>query len=1310
MMQRLRHFAAGDFWKMRLRAICCLFVFAAVFSADGRQAEAAEVVVSDWWDLETKFQSSPNNTIFKLGADIHDSFGGSLSVPAGTSYTLDLAGHLLNIVTSTGAAIEVPDSSSLAIVDSVGGGTLIADASGSNGAAGIGGASEKNGGAITILSGTVIAKGGADGAGIGSGSCTFICAVPTGPITIGGGIVEATGGLNGAGIGGGLEGAGGTITINGGSITANGGYEAAGIGGGSMGAGGTIVIHDGLLNVTGGDYASGIGGGSTEGWGNITINGGTLTVAGGAMGAGIGGGAYDFGGMITINGGDVTTTGRAMDIEYGTYGGAGIGGGGFGNDVGSVTITGGTVRATGAVNAAAIGGGTDAGGAVVNIHGGTIILSGPGGNKGTLIGAGTALTYEPGDFGSLSNAGTITVSEGGKLWIPPGETFTNSGTVNGAGAIEIDGAVINTGTINTDHRSGHIYVLSFDLNGAGGTAPSDITLYAPTLSDAGETLPEPIRTGYAFVGWYTAASGGTKVTETDTISGDMTLYAHWTINSYTVTFDPNGGSGPTSPVTVEHGGLLTEPTEPTRTGFTFVGWFTDPADAMSEWDFDEDTVNGNMTLYAHWTINSYTVTFDPNGGGGPTSPVTVEHGGQLNEPTEPTRTGYTFVGWFTDPSDTTSEWDFDTDTVSGNVTLYAHWTINSYTVTFDSNGGSGPTSPVTVEHGGLLNEPTEPTRTGYTFVGWFTDPLDTTSEWDFDTDTVSGNVTLYAHWTINSYTVTFVPNGGSGPTSLVKVEHGGLLNEPTEPTRTGYTFVGWFTDPVDATSSWDFDAETVSSDMTLYAHWTINSYTVTFDPNGGSGPTSPVTVEHGDLLNEPTKPRRTGYTFVGWFTNPNDRATEWDFDNIVIADITLYAHWAAHKSTDSGHSGSASNPPAKDAETVASITLNGVTIKVRLTEEISAEGQRFVRLTFTREQLSEALASDVAEITIAVDGLGSAVKVDFPVAPFLEARRDRSDARLQLAVNGHGMLIPFDAVGKLSQEAMITATIAQASDAASIAARNGLDSVGAAQVLEKPIVFALDANGRAVEGWHNRYMLRTIALPSAVRPDRATVVRIDASGAIHFVPAMFAGDTVNMNSLHDGTYTVIQSNETFTDVQAHWARADIELLANKRIVAGRPDGRFMPDAPITRAEFASLLVRALSLREERVHRTFTDVSADDWYAEAVGTAHQAGLIRGYEDGSFRPDTTITREQIATMIARALAYAGKSPQAEEAALEAFADGSDIADWAAEAAGQLVQAGIVRGGTDTTFAPGASVSRVESVVMLKRMLQYLEFING
>ncbi|WP_072683916.1 InlB B-repeat-containing protein [Holdemania sp. Marseille-P2844] len=210
-----------------------------------------------------------------------------------------------------------------------------------------------------------------------------------------------------------------------------------------------------------------------------------------------------------------------------------------------------------------------------------------------------------------------------------------------------------------------------------------------------------------------------------------------TLNTYTVTFDSQGGSKVDSQ-TVSHGGTVTEPTAPTYEGYTFGGWYTE-AGCTTEYDFTT-AVTESLTLYAKWTLNTYTVTFDSQGGSKVDS-QTVSHGGTVTEPTAPTYEGYTFGGWYTEAGCTT-EYDFTT-TVTESLTLYAKWTLNTYTVTFDSQGGSKVDSQ-TVSHGGTVTEPTAPTYEGYTFGGWYTE-AGCTTEYDFTT-TVTESLTLYAKW------------------------------------------------------------------------------------------------------------------------------------------------------------------------------------------------------------------------------------------------------------------------------------------------------------------------------------------------------------------------------------------------------------------------------------------------------------------------------------------------------------------------------------------------------------------------------------
>ncbi|WP_434006915.1 S-layer homology domain-containing protein [Paenibacillus konkukensis] len=156
------------------------------------------------------------------------------------------------------------------------------------------------------------------------------------------------------------------------------------------------------------------------------------------------------------------------------------------------------------------------------------------------------------------------------------------------------------------------------------------------------------------------------------------------------------------------------------------------------------------------------------------------------------------------------------------------------------------------------------------------------------------------------------------------------------------------------------------------------------------------------------------------------------------------------------------------------------------------------------------------------------------------------------------------------------------------------------------------------------------------------------------------------------------------------------------------DSSFAPQRDITRAEFAALLVRALGLTETASAK-FSDVQPGDWFAGAVGAASQAGLVDGFENGSFQPEASITREQMAVMIARAMNAAGKRADGSLASLSRFADAQSIGSWAREAVAQAVNAGIINGVTADDFAPSAEASRAEAAVMLKRMLQYERLID-
>ncbi|OKL36236.1 InlB B-repeat-containing protein, partial [Domibacillus mangrovi] len=337
---------------------------------------------------------------------------------------------------------------------------------------------------------------------------------------------------------------------------------------------------------------------------------------------------------------------------------------------------------------------------------------------------------------------------------------------------------------------------------------------------------------------------------------DTVIYAKWTVNEYKVTF--NGTD--LSDASITHGGKVTKPADPAKTGSTFGGWYAD-TDFETEFDFTKE-ITSDTVIYAKWTANTYTVTFETNSGSAVSS-ATVSHGSPVIRPlADPIKAGHTFKGWYKDEL-LTNAFLFDNEVITGETVIYAKWEANQYTVVFDSNEGSSVES-TTVSHGEKITKPIEPAKAGYTFAGWYTDE-DTTSIFTFESDVVTGDLTLYAKWVSIPYNVKFESNQGSAVADIVTA-YGEKLSQPADPTKEGYTFDGWYKDS-GLTKKWDFDKDTVKDHLTVYAKWIIKSHTVTFQTDGGTMVPA-ANVEHGQPLVRPlTDPLKTGSTFGGWYTD-----------------------------------------------------------------------------------------------------------------------------------------------------------------------------------------------------------------------------------------------------------------------------------------------------------------------------------------------------------------------------------------------------------------------------------------------------------
>ncbi len=293
---------------------------------------------------------------------------------------------------------------------------------------------------------------------------------------------------------------------------------------------------------------------------------------------------------------------------------------------------------------------------------------------------------------------------------------------------------------------------------------------------------------------------------------------------------------------------------------------------------------------------------------------------------------------------------------------------------------------------------------------------------------------------------------------------------------------------------------------------------------------------------------------------------------------------------------------------------------------------------------------------------------------------------------------------------------------ASGAAANGIQSA-AAGLGAKPVGAAIDYSlvavskagaTHAIHSFGNVYVERSLTLTEQVNGEFATAVRYDAgTGKLHFVPSVFSpasggGTDATIKRNGNSIYAIVAGERSFADVETHWAKGAIESLASKLIVSGRSEETFAPQAQITRAEFAALLVRSLGLSETG-SAGFTDVQDGKWYASAVKTAVSAGMVKGYEDGTYRPYAAVSRQELAVMIGRALEYAGPEAGSSSRTADAFTDAASIAAWAKAAVSGAVDASIVEGLPGGAFAPQQATTRAEAVSMLQRMLKHLTFIN-
>lgn len=383
------------------------------------------------------------------------------------------------------------------------------------------------------------------------------------------------------------------------------------------------------------------------------------------------------------------------------------------------------------------------------------------------------------------------------------------------------------------------------------------------------------------------------------------------------------------------------------------------------------------------------------------------------------------------------------------------------------------------------------------------------------------------------------------------------------------------------------------------------------------------------------------------------------------------------------------------------------------------------KLTAAYDKIRTGTSGGVTKpiLTFKVPTTEAVAQISIPVQAMMDAASKASNASFRLEYGDMQFTLPLTAIGYSKElylsnanaaNAKLLLTIEKSQDTNLSSAIN----LNSAQLLAPPTDFTASlqhTGGTRTIDAYDMYVTRSFTLSNFTgSPNDVSVVRYDSnSGELVYVPTniQVSGSTatVDFKRKSNSIYTVVRKSVSYTDMSSHWANADVTLLASKFIVKGTTTRAFSPNKNITRAEFAEYLARGLGLNGDKsTAARYLDVGTNHSAAAYIGAVSKAGIVEGGTDGNFRPNASITREEMATMLVRAMSYAGVSTLSTSSALDAFKDKSKVSSWAKEGMQICVMAGFIKGVSATELKPQNNATRAEATVMLKRFLQYTELL--
>ncbi len=711
-----------------------------------------------------------------------------------------------------------------------------------------------------------------------------------------------------------------------------------------------------------------------------------------------------------------------------------------------------------------------------------------------------------------------------------------------------------------------------------------------------------------------------------------------------------GGSSDAIHIIVKNGSKFTAPasgglTRPAGDTGSYFMWLDSNGNSYAP----GASVPADVTeLTVQWTAPTYAVTLNTNGGtinNGNVTSYTYGVGATL--PTDVTRTGYTFKGWYDNENLTGSPVTAISNIETGNKEYWAKWEANAYTVTLNTNGGtinSGNVTEYTYGVGATLPTAGDMTYTGHTFVGWYDNENLTGSPVTAIGGTEMGNKEYWAKWEANTYTVTFYPNGGSVNPVAATTDSSGKLSSLPTPTRGGnYRFDGWYTEQtggIKVTLN-----QVYTADTTLYACWIYTSGSSSSEDR--DDPSGNAFITDRPNKDNPTTPTTAKSNSVKVDSKGNAVITR-----SIVADVISVAQ------SDSIKHGN---------------TKNGIAVVVPVEISKALAG---VQITLKADALDKLVSSGVKRFIIDTDSMAD---FGFMLDTLKELNRQTTG----------DLILKMKKTAVTSQEVETAIGNRPVYDITLWEVKNGMET-------------AVNLSGKTV----------SIAIPYTPakneQPGNLYAVYVDENGNVQWI----SKSSYNMDQKavifvaeHFSIYGIGYKNQipAFTDVNNHWAKDNMLFVVSRGLLSGTSATTFSPNTGMTRGMFVTALGRLAGVNPTDYQASmFTDVKEDAYYAPYVNWAAKTGVVSGTTDTTFAPDTNINREQMAVIMKN---YATKLGYTIPKTLEVvnFADSAGISSWAKEAVKSMQQAGILAGKTNNCFDPAGTATKAEVATVLRRFVE-------